>query len=50
MSKLYENWIYISENKKKEYEKKNKEEKEKYKRDLETVRHFLFDDYKKNNP
>ena len=47
MSKLYENWIYISENKKKEYEKKNKEEKEKYKRDLETVRHFLFDDYKK---
>ena len=45
--KLSQKWQNVSENKKKEYEKKSEEEREKFKRDLETVRHYLFGDYKK---
>ena len=45
--KLSQKWQNVPESKKKDYERKSEEEREKFKKDLETVRHYLFGDYKK---
>ena len=43
VSKKYSSkWAKVSDKDKDTYEKKSQEEKEKFKKDLETVKHYLF--------
>ena len=45
VKKCAESWKTLSESSKNKFQKNYDEEKEKYKKDLETVRHYLFRDY-----